>query len=53
MMTTDPFTGVPLVYKVKAGSSDPTKGAAYELYSAGPGGAADSGGFGPIFLPRQ
>jgi hypothetical protein len=42
VLTTDPFTGSPLIYKVTADR--------YELSSAGPPGADGSG---PIYLPRK
>jgi len=45
-LTTDPFTGAPLLYKVT--------GIAYELSSAGSAAHSDgSAGIGPIYLPRK
>jgi hypothetical protein len=45
-LTTDPFTGEPLKYKVT--------GDRYELYSAGPASRGNGeASIGPIYLPRQ
>ncbi len=45
VLSTDPFTGAPLVYKVS--------GANYELNSAGPSGGDATAGNGPVYLPRK
>jgi hypothetical protein len=51
VMTTDPFTGKPLQYQVKSGSTNSES--SYTLYSAGPANSGGSVTPGQVYLPRQ